>query len=273
MKKIIVATDFSPAALNAATYAVEMAENINAEILLFNVFEVIVNYGEMIIDLNVDDLKSVSEKDMAAFKEKLLLNTGYVGKITSLVRLGVFKDELENICNAEKPYFVIIGCQGKNAAERIIFGGHAINTIKSNLSRPLIAVPINALFKSIKNIGLSYDFKEDLKMHVVEEIKLFVQDFKATLHILNAAREDEFNTSFVQLSGKLEEHFAPLEIKYHFFGTNNIDDGVIEFADKNGINLLIVLPKHRNMLEQLMHKSHSKQMLLHSHVPVMALGN
>ncbi len=272
MKKIIVATDFSPAALNAATYAVEMAENTDAEILLFNVFEVIANYGEIIIDLNVNDLKSVSEKDMTDFKSKLLLNTGYMGKITSLVRLGVFKDELENICNAEKPYFVVIGCQGKNAAERIIFGGHAISTIKGSSSWPLIAVPINAVYKSIKNIGLSYDFKEDLKMHVVEEIKLLVQDFKATIHILNAAREDEFNTEFVHLSRKIEEHFAPLEVKYHFFGTNNIDDNVIEFADKNEIDLLIVLPKHRSFLDRLLHKSLSKQMVLHSHIPVMALG-
>lgn len=272
MKKIIVATDFSPASLNAATYAVEMAEAVNAEILLFNVFEVIANYGEIIIDINVDDLKSVSENDMTAFKSKLLLNTGYMGKVASLVRLGIFKDELENICKAEKPYVVVIGCQGKTTAERIIFGGHAISTIKSS-SWPLIAVPFNAAYKIIKNIGLLYDFKENLQINIVEEIKLFVQDFNATIHILNAAREDEFNTEFVHLSAKIEEHFAPQEVKYHFFNTNDIDESVIEFADRNKIDLLIVLPKHRNMLEQLMHKSHSKQLVLHSHVPVMALGN
>ncbi|MFN0083675.1 MAG: universal stress protein [Ferruginibacter sp.] len=272
MKKIIVATDFSPASLNAATYAVAMAETINAEILLFHVLEVIANYGEIIIDINVEDLKRLSENDMTAFKSKLLLNTGYVGKTTSLVRLGVFKNELEDICKTEKPYVVVIGCQGKTAVERIIFGGHAVSLIKS-CPWPLIAVPLNAVYKSIKNIGLLYDFKEDLKLSIVEEIKLFVQDFDACIHILNAAREDEFNTEFVHLSGKIEEYFAPLEVKYHFFNTNDIDESVIKFADRNKIDLLIVLPKHRNMLEQLMHKSHSKQMVLHSHVPVMALGN
>jgi len=45
----------------------------------------------------------------------------------------------------------------------------------------------------------------------------------------------------------------------------------MDFEEKNKIDLLIVLPRRHNLLGSIFHKSHTKQLVLHSHVPVMAL--
>ena len=47
MKTIIVATDFSSTALNAANYAADMALAINADLLLLYVYQLPVSYSEV----------------------------------------------------------------------------------------------------------------------------------------------------------------------------------------------------------------------------------
>ena len=56
MKTILVATDFSAAALNAANYAADMASTINADILLLHVYHIPVSYSEIPVVVTPDDL-------------------------------------------------------------------------------------------------------------------------------------------------------------------------------------------------------------------------
>jgi nucleotide-binding universal stress UspA family protein len=71
----------------------------------------------------------------------------------------------------------------------------------------------------------------------------------------------------------MNEMLGPVTPKYHFITSENTDEGIIDFAEKNNIELLIVLPKRHALLDKLLHKSLTKQLVLHSHVPVMALHN
>ena len=62
-----------------------------------------------------------------------------------------------------------------------------------------------------------------------------------------------------------------LDPKYDFVSSDNMDEGIIDFAEKNKIDLLVILPKRHDLLEKLTKQSHTKKLVLHSHVPVMAL--
>jgi nucleotide-binding universal stress UspA family protein len=98
-----------------------------------------------------------------------------------------------------------------------------------------------------------------------------VNDFHAELHILNTGRKQVFKPEVIFESGLLQEMLADLKPAYHFISSENTDEGIINFAEKNLIDLLVVLPKRHGLLEKLVLKSHSKQLVLHSHVPVMSL--
>ena len=255
MKTIIIATDFSATALNAAHYAVKMAEVVHADILLVNVFEVLANYGEIAFDVNVDKLTKDATDDLSKLKTELLLNTKV--NITTIVRLGVFSQELETMCNETKPYAVVMGSQGKTATERFFFGSHVLDTMRE-LEWPVLAVPPKALFKEIYRIGLAYDFKTAVEDTIIEKIKLTATDFNAELHVLNFEREDNFDAEYVSTSNKLERDLKPFELKFHFVASNHIDKSIVEFVDKNYINLLIIMPKHHSVIEKMFSKSHSK---------------
>jgi nucleotide-binding universal stress UspA family protein len=271
MKTIIVATDFSSGALNAAKYGVEMAQLINADILLLNVFELIPNYNEIVIDVSVEDLRTISVKDMDIFKSELVKLTNTKVNVSAQVKIGTFINELNEICDTVKPYAVIIGSQGKTAAERIIFGEHTTDALK-NCTWPLITVPPTADFTAIKNIGIAYDFKKIIDQDFIAEIKLLASDFDANIHILNAAKEDEFNGDFISLAAQIEKKFLPYTVNFHFVAGEHTNESIIDFAEKNNVDLLIAMPKHRTLWEKFIGRSHTKQMVLHSHVPVLSLS-
>ena len=270
MKTIILATDFSPIALNAAKYAVKIAETIGAEILLFNVYEVLPNYGEMVIDININDLKKSAETQLLNFKSELVQQISSNLNVTTELRLGVFNDELISICERINPYAVIMGSQGKTAAEHFLMGSHAGNTI-NHFAWPIITVPSTFTFSAIKKIGIAYDFEEVIKEDLIADIKLIAKDFNASIDILNAVHEEEFNENFTSLSSQLENAFRPFEIKYHFLTSQQTEEAILKFVEANNVDLLIVMPKHYNIFQRLFHKSHSKQLVLHCHVPVMSL--
>ena len=271
MKTIIIATDFSSVALNAATYTIKMAEAIGANMVLFNVYEIIPNYGEMIIDIDVDDLKKSAETQILKFKSDLFQQTNSDVNITTEVRLGVFKDELRIICERLNPYAVIMGSQGKTATEHFLMGSHAGKTI-NHFAWPIITVPSTVTFSAIKKIGIAYDFEEAIDQDLIVDIKLFAQDFNASIDILNAAHEDEFDENLIFLSRMLEESFKPFIIKYHFLASHETEEGILKFVDNNNVDLLIVMPKHHSLFQKLFHKNHTRQLVLHCHVPVMVLS-
>lgn len=270
MKTILATTDFSPAAHNAVKYAVDLALSINANLLLMHVVQSPVSYSEIPLLISLEDLMRSTEKNINNLKEEFSLITEERIKIETEVGMGFFFSELKNVCERVKPYAVVMGSQGKTAAEHIMFGSHATHAIK-DLEWPVITVPVNAVYSAIKKIGLASDLTNVVATTPIDEIIMLVNDFNAELHILNTGKKEVFNSDVVFESGLMQEMTMALKPKFHFITNDNTDEGIIDFADKNNIDLLIVLPRRHNFLGKLIHKSHSKKLVLHSHVPVMAL--
>jgi nucleotide-binding universal stress UspA family protein len=270
MKTIIVATDYSPAALNAANYATEMAMVIDASVLLLHIYNLPVGYNGVPLTVNVEDIRKIADKNMTELKRQLIEKTGGKINVEGKIRLGTFFQELQAFCECVRPYAVIIGSQGTTATERILFGGHAVHAMK-HLTWPIIAVPHHISFSNIKKIGLACDFDGVLDTTPVDEIKRMVTDFNAELHVLNTGKKDVLDPGVVFESGLLDELIGSLHPKYHFITNEKTDESIMEFAEQHAIDLLIVLPKRHGLMEMLRHRSHTKSLVLHSHVPVMAL--
>jgi nucleotide-binding universal stress UspA family protein len=270
MKTILVATDFSATALNAAQYAADMAKAITADVLLFHVYQMPVIYGEVPVAINTEDMLKNAEKEMIKLKGALVSATMGKLNIETEISEGVFFTELESICERINPYAVIMGSQGTTAAERLLFGGHTTYAVE-HLRWPLITVPPQAKFNTIKKLGLACDFEKVTETVPIDEIKMLVNVFNAELHLLHTGKEKVFNTDIPFASGMFDEMFKDIKPKYHFITAKNTDEGIMDFAEKLFIDLLIVLPKKHGLLYKLMHRSHAKKMVLHSHVPVMVL--
>jgi nucleotide-binding universal stress UspA family protein len=270
MKTILVATDFSSSARNAARYAADMAFAINADILLLHVYQTTVYYSESSIAMSEEDSRRDAEISINELKEQLFLQTCGQRNIETEVRPGTFYEELKVVCDRINPYAVVMGSQGTTAPERFFFGSHTVHAMK-HLMWPLISVPPEAIFSPVKKICLACDFSKVVETIPDNEIKSLVNEFNAELYIINTGKKQVYNPDIVFEYGLLQEMLKPLRPHYQFIPGGNIDEAIINFAEKNHIDLLVVIPKQHDLLDKLIHKSHTRQLALHSHVPVLAL--
>lgn len=268
MKKILVATDFSTAALHAAVYAADMAAAIDATLYLLHVYPVVVPYGAIPVLSGGVDME-IAEQHIQAFKKQIAERSDHI-PIETNVTVGVFFEELKNVCERIQPYAVVMGSQGTSAAERFFLGSHTVYALQ-HLHWPLITVPPEVKFSAVKKIGLACDLKDVAATIPVEEITLLVKDLKAEFHIINTGRHNLFDAEAVFEAGLLGEMTRELAPQYHFVNSDHVDEGILEFVEKNHMDMLILLPKSHSLVDTLLHSSHTKHLMLSSPVPVITL--
>jgi len=273
MKRIIIPTDFSPAALNATHYAMDMALAINASLHLLHIYQLPISVTDApLVLISVDELKENAEKKLAKLKKDLDHITSGKLEINTESRLGNLMDELEDCCTKIQPFAVVMGTRGHSAMERALFGSNTLTVIK-HLNWPVICVPTGKEYGTgIKQVGLACDFREVLETTPVSVIKTFVKEVKAELHVLNVAPENSHkNVEVPKQVVLLQTALEDINPQYHFIQHKDVEDGINEFAEKNNLDMIIAIPKKHKLLEGLFRKSSAKQLVFESHVPVMCV--
>jgi nucleotide-binding universal stress UspA family protein len=271
MKTLLVPTDFSPAALNAANYAADMALAIGADLLLFHVYQVPVAVTDVpLVFISVDDLRTSAVQKLEKLKGDLEHVSSHQLKIEIEARLGNTADELENICDAIKPFAVVMGSMGHSAIERTLFGSTTLSAIR-NLTWPVICVPRGKEYGlGIKKIGLACDLHEVEETTPFEAIINFVLEMNAEFHVLTVEKPGT-TQDLAEQTAILGTSIRQINPRFHFIDHKDIEDGINEFAEKNNLDLIIAIPKKHKLLEGIFKPSSTKQLVFESHIPVMCI--
>src|SRR5260221_4889514 len=273
MKTIIIPTDFSSIATNALHYGIDMAQAIDASILLLHVYQVPITMTDVpIVLVSVEELQKNAEERLVNLKKEVEhISMGKL-KIYSEARLGNVTDELETLCNKIKPFAVVMGNKGATSAERIFFCSNTLTAIR-DLTWPVICVPPGKQFgQGLKRIGFACDFRDVVETTPTHFVKEFVKEFNAELFVLNIDYHNrQFKPETPEQSLFLHTMLEDAKPTYHFIEHKDAEDGINEFAEKNNIDLLIAIPKKHKLLEGIFKPSSTKQLIFHSHVPVMCV--
>ena len=273
MKTVLVPVDFSKASLNAASYALDFAHAINASMTLLHVYQLPPAFSEIPASAReIADTMNDAEKKMKEWEDEFTRKGSGKIKIYTAFRQGYITTIIEEYCSEVNPYAVVMGAHGANALERFLFGSNTLHALK-HLSWPLIIVPKDAKFTSISKIGLACDLRDVLTTIHAGKIKKLVNDFHAELHILHVNTHKYKSVSDKEIEGTewIRDMFLDMKPAFHFLSNEYLEEGVNEFAEKIKPDLLIVIPKHYGLIEQIVHKSHAKEMALHTHMPLLSI--
>jgi nucleotide-binding universal stress UspA family protein len=272
MKTLVVPVDFSTTSANAANYALDFAKAINGTITLVHVCQVPVPFSEVSAPpYTLTELIKDAEERIREAKEALLRKSGEM-KIYTEVLEGDIMTEINNCCKLLEPFAIVMGASGSGAMERLMFGSNTLSAAR-HLSWPLIIVPKDARFSTISKIGLACDLLNVTQSLHVAEIKKMVHEFNAQLHVLHVVPEKQGmpGDEEIEESEWLKEMLEDVKPVFHFMNSSNIDEAINEFSTANQLDLLIVIPKKHGLIDWLISKSHTKQLILHTHVPVMSI--
>jgi nucleotide-binding universal stress UspA family protein len=272
MKKIIVPVDFSATASNAAEYAANFAAFYGAEVLLYNTYEMPVAVGEISYPVfDVGEMQHAAEHDMEVFKENLASKINVPLTIRTKVEMQVLYDGLTNLCNAENPDLVITGLSGKNALTRLIVGSNTIKMVYG-LKYPVLVVPPKATFIPIRKLGFACDYKEIAQNTPLDLLKKFVTDFRAELHILNVDYHNRnFSPEALHESFVLGELLGSIKPEYHSVESEDVTAGINWFAQNVKLDLILAIPKKHQLVQRMFNRSHTQDLIFHTHLPVLCM--
>ncbi|WP_336514779.1 universal stress protein [Pollutibacter soli] len=272
MKKILVPTDFSPVSINALHYAAELSNQLGAQLVLFHAFQLPVSMSEIpMITMPYEELKKISEdhlKELTAGLERV--NPG-TQEITSVCAQGMVNEELEAAVSDIHPFAVVMGTRGSGGLERVFLGSNTLSAIKT-LRCPVIVVPPGAKYRKIEKIGLAVDLKSVKETLPVNYVKEICTVFGAKLFVLNIDKEEKnFKPETLSENFHLHQALDQLNPEYHFIDNADFEKGIHDFAEKNNLDLIINIPKKHSLLETLFQKSHTADLVFHSHIPICSI--
>lgn len=272
MKKIIAPVDFSDAAANAAIFAGNLAEFYGAELWLYHSYEMIVpvtEYGYSYI--SITEMQEAAEHELEEFKRRVQDGLRRTIPINIKAENASLVNGLEALCEEIKPELVVMGLSGKNALTRLVVGSNTIRTIHQ-LSYPVLVVPPRATFIPVRKIGFACDYKKVLESTPVEPLKKIVRDFNAELFVLNIEYSNT-GTSVEKMkeSAVVTELLKDLKPSYQTIVSGDITFGINWFADKEKIDWMVMIPKKHKLTEKMFSRSQTKELLHHTHLPVLCM--
>ena len=269
MKTLIVPTDFSPASVNAMKYAVDMAMAIDASIYLYNAYDLPLPYNNdmPVPPITADEIKRLSEERLEELKKSIIrVSAGKIDVFTE-ARLGDPVQVSEELCKSVEPFAVIMGSHGSHGLESLIMGSNTLHAIR-RLKYPVIIVPPGTTFKNIRKIGLACDFKNLAESYPVELIKNIVHEFGGELHIIHVGESSKEHQMDTMLLEAILDDIKPY---YHFLEGEDVVAGINQIAELNNFDMVTIIPKNHKLAENLFHKSNSKELISHSHIPIVSI--
>jgi nucleotide-binding universal stress UspA family protein len=280
MQTIIVPTDFSNTATNAAAYAVHFANQINVKrILLFHAYELPIALDPLMPGvqmLELDTFKDAAIKNLDNFRDQLR-STFHNSNIQFdvAVEYGSITGGLIMIAEKEKIELIIMGITGGGAIEETLIGSNT-TSVAGALGVPVLIIPPHATFRSVEKIMLACDFNYADQYIPLGIIRELLNETKAKLLVFNLEvdMEESDNKYPVTVVGEgfavhtLLQEFNP---KYHFAKNSEYVLGINEFAESNDIEMIISVPKKKSFFEKLFIKSSTKKLAFHTHLPLLVI--
>jgi nucleotide-binding universal stress UspA family protein len=255
MKTVIVPLDFSQTSINAARFAAQMLADKDVTMILYNMFEdqdESEESGNYLESLK-NEFKSKGVKKVETVKE------GGSDLIESLVRLAFQKAAT----------LIVMGITGKTG--KVFMGGNTLEMVNRNVC-PVMIIPPDAIFREIKNVAFTSDFVNVESTTPVLFIKSVLDLFKPKLHIINVDNKHyvSLTEEYQKERAKLESMFSDYDLEFYFIGMNDFHDAINQFSYDKNIDLIVTVPRYHSFLSTVFKSTHTKKLVYHSSVPILA---
>ncbi len=274
MKTILVPTDFSETARNAARYAIHLATDTGAKkIVFYNAYQsppvLTENTVPAMPMMDIETLKSISNDGIALFQQSLQKEAPEGLELEHKTEFGMLSSDINDICKNAGADMIVMGITGTSKIEEVLIGSTAISVMKQT-KIPVIIVPAEAKYTSIKNVMLACDYKNVVATTPVQLIKSILDATKAVLHVVNVYESNkeitEDKTFQQELLHSLLKEYDP---QFHFENNDDFIEGINHFVDANSIDMIITIPRKHKLFEGLFKERRTKKLAFHSHVPLM----
>ena len=272
MQKIIVPIDFSECSKNALKNAFKIAERMQMELVIYHSIVMPIGFSEAnpsgAVGYNFEEMKSEAKNRLRKLVQPFSLTKKVPYKI--VIRYGTLHESINELHQEEKITLVVMGSQGASGIAATLIGSNAYHVMKQ-VNIPIITLPENADISSMKHIALAGDYVDIPDHDDMQLLIKIVKAFYAQLHIIHIDKTNKMVKNQIDIARSLEKYLNHINHSFHFRKFDNIEEGLLSFAQEVNVNLLAMVSKQHSLFERLRHGSHTRNMMLDIPMPLMVL--
>ncbi|PRD46394.1 universal stress protein [Sphingobacterium haloxyli] len=275
MKTIIITTDFSESALNAARYAANLAKSVEAnQIVLYHAYDNLpIGTDLPMTDAAPSLIEKQSISNLEAVQQELIQILGGNSTVNIHMVTNNFPllHGIEGLLEKWDADLVVVGATGRSNLEQALIGSNTAN-LASSLKQPLLIVPNHVGYEPIHKIVFACDLRKVSSNTPVAEITQWLERLRAKLLVLNVMPEGErANPDTTTEQYKINALLEVVQPEYHYTTGNDIAEEIETFAEYHNAGLIVTIPKSYGFFERLFRRSVSKQLIKKSGIPLLLL--
>lgn len=258
MMTVIVPTDFSFTANNAALYAAKMLKgHYDVQLILFHVYEKATE-------------AEFAQGTLFELKDHLFEQSQL--HIECKTEQGDdFIDSLDRMARHLDAQLIVMGISSKSKLEQVFFGSNTLKMVQRNVC-PVMIIPPDALYTEKRNVALTSDFKDAQKSTPLIPIKNVLKLFNPALHIVNVDSEHyvSLTEEYLKQRAYFQEAFQEFKPEFYFIRMFDVHETINQFVKDKKIDLLVTIPRHHSLFSSLFKTSTTKKLVYDSKVPILA---
>lgn len=283
--KILLPVDFSDYSMKACDLAFNLAESLDAEVMLIHTY-----YNPIYNNVPLLDSVPYSAKDEESLNRIIKKVTADMENLTNMLsrkrekgelpninfktalREGVPEEEINKFAKEYNPSIIIMGTRGRDRKEQDLIGSVTAELIDKSTT-PVLAIPEDAdltNFNKVKHIAFATNF-DPKDLIAFEKLFALLKGFTFKIHFIHF--EQTINAwNEIKLAGIKEyfnKHYPELETEYHLLKGKDILSSLDEFIETSNIDIISLSTHKRNIIFRLFNPSFARKMIFHSNTPML----
>lgn len=278
MKKILVPTDFSEFALNAAKLAAKLAKKTDARIYFMHAVDIpregagnlpgFPGSESQNIPEGIFILKHVKKK----FKELMEMDFLEGVNVGHAISFNGMFDSLNEQIEKHGIDLIIMGTHGTSGYVNDFFIGSNTDKVVRLSKAPVLALRDEVEINSFKKIVFASDFGIELDKSFAP-IQEIIEFFDAEVSLVRIVTRDDFYFSdpMLQMMNEFAKSKGLKNYSCHVFNADNVQDGINEFAQRQNADLITTITQGRRGLARLFNGSITNDLMKSSPLPVLTV--
>lgn len=280
MKNILIPTDFSSNAWNAVKYAQRLYQSTPCNFYLLHVSDYATltlettytsstgqKFAEQLLQPSKAELKNLLQKVEA-------INKNQQHRFYSIHEEGVFINAIKKHILENRIDLIVMGTKGASGFREHIIGSNTGDVITKIQCNTLI-IPKGVEFNEPKEIAFPTDYNIFYSHQILDALTELLQLSKGNLRVMNVSKMNrsltnpqETNRNY--LSDYLQETFAA-NSSFHTITNKSVKPAIQCFVESRDIDMIIMVAKNLNFLQQVLFDSIVEKISFHTTVPFYVL--
>jgi nucleotide-binding universal stress UspA family protein len=195
-----------------------------------------------------------------------LKQAGY--QVETYCPVGFFDQEFIRLAHELAPSYVIMLTHGTHSWVENLIGSNASHVF-NKLTTPVFIIPDQTNVTSFKKAEVAVELEME-HIDMFNDLMTLSEDLKMELNFVKIDKDLQLDVITNESVLNKLQHEYPGKIEYITHRkAKDPAKGLEQYAEESNSDLIVLFTGRRNFIENLFHKSVTKSLVMHSHVPLL----